>query len=174
MKIKVINAARGDRLLNQLRVAVDDYGESKAISSLELTTIDYEFLCTPPAIGHIKVCSGDFGYEWIGSSILFMRGDYIVSALIRINEHASSPAGDALLQYSLCHQFGHALGIAHNTVGGPLSSCMKDFGENTIVDGKIIQNNEKLQHPNSSDLESLVTLYGPAGTRRLRGGNGHV
>eukprot|EP00536_Pseudo-nitzschia_multiseries_P014304 jgi/Psemu1/38245/gm1.38245_g len=174
MKIKVVNAARGDRVLNQLRVTVDDYGKSNAVSSLELTTVDYEFLCTPPAIGHIKVCSGDFGYESIGSSILFMRGDYIVSALIRINEHASSPAGDALLQYSLCHQFGHALGVPHNTVGGPFSSCMKDFNEDIIVDGKIIQVNEKLQHPNLDDLDSLVTIYGLATTRRLRGSESHI
>jgi len=168
ISIKIINAARGDRLLNQLRIAVDDYRSSKAVSSLELTTVDYEFLCPPPAKGQIKVCSGDFGNEWIGSTVFFMRGDYVVSALIRINEHASSPAGDALLQHSLCHQLGHALGVAHNTGRFASSSCMKDFGENVIVDGNII--NQKLQHPNSDDLESLVTLYGAVGPKRTRGG----
>jgi len=170
IELKVINAAKDDRFLVQLRTAVDDYSTSKAVSSLELTTVPHEVLCPPPEIGQIKVCSGDFGNtDWIGSTILFMRGDFIVGAMIRINDNTSSPAGDALLQYALCHQLGHALGVAHNVAGIGSLSCMQDFGENVIVDGNIIRMNQKLQHPNSADLDALVTLYGPAVTRRLRG-----
>ncbi|OEU15956.1 hypothetical protein FRACYDRAFT_240653 [Fragilariopsis cylindrus CCMP1102] len=171
IQLEVLDASRDDRFLTQLRTAVDDYASSKAVSSLQLTKIPHEVLCPPPEIGQIKVCSGDFGNtDWIGSTILFMRNDFIVAALIRVNENpVSSPAGDALFQYALCHQLGHALGLSHNTAGLDSLSCMQDFGENVIIDGNIIRTNDKLEHPNNEDLEKLETLYGPANTRRLRG-----
>ena len=171
IQLEVLDASRDDRFLTQLRTAVDDYASSKAVSSLQLTKVPHEVLCPPPEIGQIKVCSGDFGNtDWIGSTILFMRNDFIVAALIRVNENpVSSPAGDALFQYALCHQLGHALGLSHNTAGLDSLSCMQDFGENVIIDGNIIRTNDKLEHPNNEDLEKLETLYGPANTRRLRG-----
>ena len=171
IQLEVLDASRDDRFLTQLRTAVDDYASSKAVSSLQLTKVPHEVLCPPPEIGQIKVCSGDFGNtDWIGSTILFMRNDFIVAALIRVNENpVSSPAGDALFQYALCHQLGHALGLSHNTAGLDSLSCMQDFGENVIIDGNIIRTNDKLEHPNNEDLERLETLYGPANTRRLRG-----
>jgi hypothetical protein len=168
--LKVINAASGDRLSNQLQIAIDDYSRSKAVSSLKFTTVPYEILCAPPKMGEIKVCSGNYSdTDWIGSTILFMREDYIVSALIRINENALSLASDALLQFALCHQVGHSLGVVDNDSDFGLSSCMKDFGENVIPDGNIIKTNKKLQHPNSDDLDFLVSLYGSATSRMLRG-----
>jgi hypothetical protein len=171
IQLEVLDASRDDRFLTQLRTAVDDYSSSKAVSSLQLTKVPHEVLCPSPEIGQIKVCSGDFGNtDWIGSTILFMRNDFIVAALIRVNENpVSSPAGDALFQYALCHQLGHALGLSHNTAGIDSLSCMQDFGENTIIDGNIIRTNDKLEHPNNEDLERLETLYGSANTRRLRG-----
>ena len=171
IKLKVVNAARDDRFSEQLQIVIDDYGRSKAVSSLKVTTVPYEILCAPPEIGEIKVCSGDFGYdtEWIGSTILFMRDAFIVSALIRINESSSLPTSDSQLQYELCHQLGHSLGIIHNDADLGLSSCMKDFGKDAIVDDFTIRTNQKLQHPNSDDLDYLVKLYGPAPSRMLRG-----
>jgi hypothetical protein len=171
IQLEVLDASRDDRFLTQLRTAVDDYSSSKAVSSLQLTKVPHEVLCPPPEIGQIKVCSGDFGNtDWIGSTILFMRNDFIVAALIRVNENpVSSPAGDAIFQYALCHQLGHALGLSHNTAGIDSLSCMQDFGENVIIDGNIIRTNDKLEHPNNENLERLETLYGPANTRRLRG-----
>jgi hypothetical protein len=170
IELKVINAANGDRLAEHLKLTVDDYSRSTAVSSLEFTTVPYEVLCAPPEKGKIKVCSGDYGdTDWMASTIFFIGEDYIVSALIRINEKASSVASDALLQYALCHQVGHALGVAHNDSKLGLSSCMKDFEEDLIVDDNIIQTNQKLQHPNSDDLDYLVTVYGSAKSRMLRG-----
>jgi len=170
IQLKVINAASGDRLSEQLQVAIDDYSRSKAVSSLKFTTVPYEILCAPPKMGEIKVCSGDYSdTDWIGSTILFMREEYIVSALIRINENALSLASDPLLQFALCHQVGHSLGVVDNNADLGLSSCMKDFGENVIPDGNIINTNQKLQHPNSDDLDFLVSLYGSATSRMLRG-----
>ena len=169
IQLKVINAASGDRLSEQLQVAIDDYSRSKAVSSLKFTTVPYEILCAPPKMGEIKVCSGDYSdTNWIGSTILFMREDYIVSALIRINENALSLASDALLQFALCHQVGHSLGVVDNNADLGLSSCMKDFGENVIPDSNIVKTNKKLQHPNSDDLDFLVFLYGSATSRMLR------
>ncbi len=168
INLKVVNAARDDRLSEKLQIVVDDYHRSKAVSSLELTKVPYEILCAPPEIGEIKVCSGDYGnVDWIGSTILFMRDDYIVSALIRINESSSSPASDALLQYELCHQFGHSLGVVHNHADLGLSSCMKDFGDDAVVGEDVIEMNQKLQHPNSDDLDYLVTLYGTYSSSRM-------
>ncbi len=168
IRLKVINAARDDRLSEILQMVVEDYSRSKAVSSFEVTTVPYEILCAPPEIGEIKVCSGDYGdAEWIGSTILFMRDDYIVSALIRINESSSSSASKALLQYELCHQLGHSLGVVHNVADLGLSSCMKDFGEDVVVTDDTIQTNQNLQHPNSDDLDFLVSLYGSYSSSRM-------
>ena len=140
------------------------------MSSLKYISSSFEILCAPPKMGEIKVCSEGFDdTSGIGSVIFFVREDYIVSALIRISESDSSPSSDALLQYALCRQLGHSLGILYNDDDTSLISCMKDFGDGTITNGDIVLNNQKFQHPNSDDLDYLVTLYGSARSRMLRG-----
>lgn len=169
IQLQVINAAKGERFSKQLRIATDDYSRSKSVS-LEFTTVPYEVLCGPPKMGELKLCSGNFGdTDWIGSTILFMKEDFIVSALIRINERSLRLASDSLLQYVLCHQVGHTLGVLHNDAEFSSPSCMKDFGENVILDGNIIRDNEELQHPNSDDLDYLETLHGVSPSKWLRG-----
>jgi len=170
IKLTIINAAKGDRYAKQLQIAVDDYRRSKAVSAIDFNTVPYEVLCAPPRLGEIKVCSGDYGdNDWIGSTILFMRDEYVVGALIRINESSLTLASDTILQYAMCNQLGHTLGLVHDDTNLDLSSCLKDFGANAIENGNLIRNNEKLQHPNSDDLDYLVTLYGSASSRLLRG-----
>ena len=169
IQVKVINASKDGMFSEKLQNSINDYAKSKAVSTLELTTVPFEVLCAPPRIGEIKVCSGDYGNtNWIGSTILFIRDDYIVSALIRINENSASIASDSLIQYELCHQIGHSLGVVHNDGSLGLESCMKDFGEDVAVYTDIIETNEELQHPSSDDLDYLLKLYGTASSRKLR------
>ena len=169
IQVKVINASKDGMFSEKLQNSVNDYGKSKAVTMLELTTVPFEVLCAPPRIGEIKVCSGDYGNtNWIGSTILFIRDDYIVSALIRINENIASVASDSVIQYELCHQIGHSLGVVHNDGSLGLESCMKDFGEDVAVYTDMIGTNEELQHPSSDDLDYLLKLYGTASSRKLR------
>lgn len=158
--IQVMNAAE-DRYLTPLRTALDDYSSSQAVASSNLTTVPYQELCEPEA-GKIKVCNGDYGdTDWMGSTILFLYDNWIVAATIRINSSQSGSESSALLQYTLCHQLGHALGLPHSTSG----SCLQDFGM-AFVDESVITS--QLQHPDAGDLDYLVTLYGSTASRHRR------
>jgi hypothetical protein len=69
----------------------------------------------------------------------------------------SKDGSSGILQHAICHQLGHSLGLMHTTG----VSCMDDF-EGDVVDDAAIISNQLLQHPNAADLDTLVTLYGPA------------
>lgn len=174
--LKVINAVKGQSFIPKINTVIEDYSQSKAVSSLDLTTVPYEVLCPPPNIGQVKVCSGDFGgTDWLGSTVLFMRNEFIVSALIRINESSTlSSADDGLSLYALCHQFGHVLGLSHNTADVTSLSCMQDLDKSVFVDGNSIWINEKVQHPNSADLDALVKLYGSSSITKRLGDTGNI
>ncbi|KAL3919847.1 MAG: hypothetical protein SGILL_003547, partial [Bacillariaceae sp.] len=50
-----------------------------------LSTVPYQALCQPEN-GKVKVCSGEYGNtDWYGSTALFLRGNSIIAAIIRMN-----------------------------------------------------------------------------------------
>jgi hypothetical protein len=155
LDLDIINAADGV-YRSYITRAVDDYRESSAVVALNLSTVPYQSLCEPIP-GKIKICNGTFGNtDWYGQTILLMRDNAIVAAAIQIN--TSKELSSDILQHTLCHQLGHALGLPHNDK----ASCLQDIG-GAVVDETAISN--QLQHPSQEDLDSLVDLYGSASLR---------
>jgi hypothetical protein len=155
VNLEIINAA-DDLYATYLRRAADDYRASEAVASLQLSNVPYQSLCQPEN-GKVKICSGEYGNtDWYGSTALFMRGNSIIAAIIRMNNSKNGSA--QVLQHTVCHQLGHALGLQHSDQ----ASCLQDL-VGAAVDETAISN--QLQHPSPEDLEMLVTMYGPI--RRL-------
>ncbi|KAG7354544.1 hypothetical protein IV203_003900 [Nitzschia inconspicua] len=148
----IINAADG-AYHAYIGNAVNDYSKSDAVDALRLSTVPYQSLCEPVP-GRIKICSGLFGNtDWYGQTIILLSDFEIVSAAIQIN--ASKNMSPEILQHTICHQLGHALGLPHRTAG----SCLQDIG-GAVLDGTAISN--QLQHPSQQDLDLLLEMYGSA------------
>jgi hypothetical protein len=165
IRLNIENAA-DEEYAAVLDEVVADFSASPAVISLNVTTVPNDILCRPEA-GKIKVCSGDFGpTQWASTSVLLLRDNLIVGAILQINSGSVPPPTQSFLQYSMCHHFGHTLGIPHQR---ETMSCMSDLRidvQTSITNGHQTLIPESWQHPNENDLEKLVDMYGPAPTRR--------
>jgi hypothetical protein len=115
-----------------------------------------------PVVGKIKVCNGDYGADedWRGKAQLFLKGRYIVASSIRINDYyyqqqSETTSAADLYQYTLCHQFGHALGLFHSSGVGCMATLLS---ATTVVASEFL-------HPGQFSLDDLQDLYGQ---RRVR------
>jgi hypothetical protein len=83
----------------------------------------------------------------------------MVAASIRLNEYHADDFTTESLQYHLCHQLGHVLGLFHEGTG-----CMTESIE--VITGDMV-------YPDQTNFDELQDLYGRRRRRilqqRLRG-----
>eukprot|EP00934_Nitzschia_sp_Nitz4_P004096 Nitzschia sp. Nitz4//scaffold2_size372955//253667//255113//NITZ4_000448-RA/size372955-processed-gene-0.439-mRNA-1//1//CDS//3329546853//4086//frame0 len=161
LELEILNAL-GDswQIYFSLAIADWDYGYPDAVT-LTATTVSEEVDCSS-VTGKVKVCAGDYGEtSWRGlCDLLYDGSGFIISTTARMNEYYLEFAEDDAKQYTMCHELGHSLGLAHtdeNFYNADLGNCL-DYTENFAVN----------KHPDESNYETLLEYYGPAGRRHLK------
>lgn len=104
----------------------------------------------------MKVCNGNYGpTNWRGVNQILLQDDYIITSLAKMNDYYLEGTNRAQKLYTMCHELGHGLGLGHsdeNFHNRDLGNCM-DYTERP----------ERNMHPDESNFETLVDMYGPLG-----------
>jgi hypothetical protein len=123
-----------------------------------------------PVYGTIQVCSGSYGFNgWLGYSNVWLQGGNIVMGTIRLNDSYFAAAkynNDAWRQATICHEFGHNLGLDHADAvrtNANLGSCLDTTND---VTGVISNGPLANTAPGAGDFAGLGVIYAvPAGTQ---------
>jgi hypothetical protein len=90
-------------------------------------------------------------------ALLFLEGEHIVASSIHMNDYHLlkdiSLSDFPYDQYNFCHQLGHAFGLTHSQGTNSNMNCMATARFTDTI-------SSDLQHPDSSNLDNLVELYG--------------
>ena len=112
---------------------------------------------------------GDYGEtNWRGiNQAALDSNDFIKSSAARMNDYYLKTDANGVMQYTMCHELGHAFGVPHSDEdfeNDDLGNCM-DYSRNFEVS----------KHPDESNYNYLVDLYGlvPSRRRYLRRGVGN-
>ena len=87
-----------------------------------------------------------FSPFWLGQARIFIDGDHITKAEVKLNTRLLNSYGAAAADHVLCQEIGHVLGLGHNRDG---DTCMNDWavlGSQTS--------------PNIHDTAQLNLIYG--------------
>lgn len=167
LTVTVINAL-DDKWQSTFSRAVMDWNKgsssvAKSVSIMEEAGT-YDPNCKAPE-NKIMVCNGDYGEtKWRG--ITESTEDFqglIYSTTARMNEYYLLNMDSGAWLYTMCHELGHTIGLAHtdeNFNNADLGDCM-DYTNNLGTNAK----------PTSLNFQKLFALYGPKGqegTRRQR------
>ena len=200
LEATVINALTPDWQITFDLATVDwSTGNPQAVEIIAIDG-DPDPDCEAPE-GTIIVCNGDYGdSKWRGVNLADTIGNEIVSTSAQMNEYYLSGMDKGAWQYTMCHEMGrfscscirfvlvslrqslmrsffishfrfismhhlgHALGLAHTdeSFDNPdLGNCM-DYTDNLNAN----------KHPDQSNYDRLVELYGTIGGGRMLRGNG--
>jgi hypothetical protein len=133
--------------------AVADWSGSNALE-LTMTRIDYQSQCFAD-VGFVKICNADYGDTgWKGLTLIYLRGSVVVASSIRLNDFYAMT--EEWNQFNACHQLGHAFGLTHSNG----DSCMTNSIRTEPTTGQ--------QHPDQSNLNDLVGMYGRINGLRKR------
>jgi hypothetical protein len=113
--------------------------------------------CVPPD-GRVEVCNDGYGFNgWLGLAQLWLSGDHIISAAIKLNDsyHDLYPyKQEGWRDFVMCQEVGHTLGLGHrdeNFENDNLGTCM-DYTDNP--DGP-----PSNRQPDAQDYSTLDALY---------------
>lgn len=161
LRITMINALN-DRWQSTFSIAVANWnnGDPDAVRiSKEAGTYDKD--CKAPE-GKIIVCNGDYGEtKWRGITESLSDYNGLISAEAKMNEFYLLNMGLGAWQYTMCHELGHSLGLAHTDEdfeNEDLGDCM-DYTDNLDAN----------KQPTALNFNTLLELYGPLLPQRHRG-----
>jgi predicted Zn-dependent protease len=127
-----------------LDVSIRDWNNSQALVLTSNQTA-YESTCRLE-VGKLKICNADYGTtDWRGITTVLLEGKQIIASAIKLNDFYT--ATDALNQYDVCHQLGHAFGLRHSE-GNNCMASLTSWNRWTPP-----------EHPDQSNLDELVELY---------------
>ncbi|MCH8949145.1 MAG: hypothetical protein IIB87_02050 [Chloroflexi bacterium] len=112
---------------------------------------DIQPVITTASKGDITVKEA-FSPFWLGLARVFLDGDHITKAEVKLNTRLLNSYGAAAADQVLCQELGHVLGLDHNRDGddggSPDDTCMND--QTTIG---------SYTSPNSHDTAQLDLIY---------------
>jgi hypothetical protein len=163
IRLEILNAL-DDSWQSTLQVAVANWDAGYPIDSLTLsiTQVAYEMDCKAVQ-SKLKVCNADYGpTRWRGLNevLLNRRTNTIISSSAKMNEHYLRNEGGDQKLYTMCHELGHGFGLPHwdeDFYNKDLGNCM-DYTNNFDAN----------KHPDETNYEFLLDLYGATELRRQR------
>eukprot|EP00934_Nitzschia_sp_Nitz4_P003787 Nitzschia sp. Nitz4//scaffold177_size45885//35698//36726//NITZ4_007211-RA/size45885-processed-gene-0.50-mRNA-1//-1//CDS//3329539073//3777//frame0 len=160
LNLEILNSL-DDSWQTEFSTAIDDWdnGDPDALT-LTITRGQVDNACTQVE-GVQKVCNSNFGETgWLGINelVTVTATGEIQSSVAKMNEYYLQNANDDERQYTMCHEIGHGFGLPHTDesfTNPSLGNCM-DYTNNP----------EENLHPDETNYQRLVSLYGKVGSRR--------
>ena len=113
-----------------LRRALNDWNENDTVTLDKVSGQTSRQKCRPTK-GQVEVCNWRYGTQvgWLGLTRLYFnrRGDHIDAVTVQLNDSFfdsnSQYNNDAARRHTLCHEFGHSMGLAGHENN---ESCLND------------------------------------------------
>ena len=148
----------------------DGYLRSAATAWSGAANIDYQVVAGTAAsgcgavYGTLQVCNSDYGANgWLGYTNVWTSNGFIVQAVTKLNDYYFARANyntAAWRQSTVCHELGHALGLAHaDTIRTNLNigSCLDYTNDPSGTLGK--NGTLSNMNPGGNDFSALAGIY---------------
>jgi hypothetical protein len=109
----------------------------------------------PPYTGKINTCNNNFGKtDWRGITALVTENNYVIHAVVKMNDYYLDKEGDLYRKYTMCHELGHSFGLPHT------DENYYNLDRGDCMDYTTRPRNNLL--PGQYNFDLLAEMYGPA------------